>query len=324
MEMSKASEEETINRLIQLCRQSERRILNTAEHIRNRGLKMVVKAYAQQRVQCGDELHALLSTSHFAANTDEHTSGGLKRGWLDIKAALIVPRQSRQRMLLRDLPAEDKQVISYYATALAQQPPLALNELLTRQYAQLLLVHEQLSAMARQGGQRLRVRLFDQVENAQTAVKTLLNAGVPRSDISLTTVKNLEIYQEHNQHPGWAGRETVLVSGLFGLLIGAFFGGAYAVMQQTFYPDIVGFIIPTKLGAAFDVIGGGAFIVALFALIFGAIISRDAAEDDNYLYATGQENGDTLVAVTANSTNLALVEKSIGLRHEFEVRPVTS
>ena len=324
MDMSKASEEATINSLIQLCRQSERRILNTAEHIRNRGLKMLLKAYAQQRVHYGDELHTLLGTNHFAANTDEYTSGGLKRGWLDIKAALIVPRQSRQRMLLRDLQAEDTQVLNDYAAALAQQPPIALNELLTHQYAQLLMVHEQLSAMARQGGQRLRVRLFDQVENAQNAVKTLVNAGVPRSDIAMTTVKDLEIYQEHNQHLGWAGRETVLVSGLFGLLIGAFFGGAYAVMQQNFYPNIVGFIIPTRFGAAFEVIAGGALIVTLFALIFGVIISRDAAEDDNYLYETGQENGDTLVAVTANSTNLALVEKSIGLRHEFEVRPVLS
>ena len=227
-------------------------------------------------------------------------------------------------MLLRDLQAEDTQVLNDYAAALAQQPPIALNELLTHQYAQLLMVHEQLSAMARQGGQRLRVRLFDQVENAQNAVKTLVNAGVPRSDIAMTTVKDLEIYQEHNQHLGWAGRETVLVSGLFGLLIGAFFGGAYAVMQQNFYPNIVGFIIPTRFGAAFEVIAGGALIVTLFALIFGVIISRDAAEDDNYLYETGQENGDTLVAVTANSTNLALVEKSIGLRHEFEVRPVLS
>ena len=103
MDVTKVSEKEIINHLIQLCRQSERRILNTAEHIRNRGLKMVLKGYAQQRARFGDELRTLLGVNNLVAKPDEHTRGGLKRGWLDIKAVLTVQRQRRQRMLLRDL-----------------------------------------------------------------------------------------------------------------------------------------------------------------------------------------------------------------------------
>lgn len=323
MDMTKATEETMINHLIQLCRQSERRILNTAEHIRNRGLKMVLKAYAQQRARFGDEFRTLLNTNHFAANTDEHTGGGFKRGWLDIKATLILARQDRQRMLLRDLVEEDTQVINQYVAALASKPAPLLNTLLEHQHQQLLLVHESLSAIARSDGQRQWVRLFDHIENAQNAIKTMVNAGVPSNHISMTMVDNMEIYQERNKHPGWSGRETMLTSGLLGLLIGALLGGAYAFMQQRYYPDIIGLIIPTQLGAAVDIIGSGAMIGTVFALIFGAIIGRDAAEDDDYLYATSQEHGTALVMVVTDSTNLALVEKSIGLRHEFEVRTAT-
>jgi hypothetical protein len=80
MEIAKTSEEGIINHLLQLSQQSERGFANTAEHIRNRGLKMVLKTYAQQCVRFGDELQTLLGANKSTATTDEHASGGLKRG----------------------------------------------------------------------------------------------------------------------------------------------------------------------------------------------------------------------------------------------------
>ena len=59
MDMSKTSEREIVNYLTQLCRQSASRFLYIAAYIRNRGLKMVLKTYAQQRLRFGSELQLL-------------------------------------------------------------------------------------------------------------------------------------------------------------------------------------------------------------------------------------------------------------------------
>jgi L-lactate utilization protein LutC len=132
-------------------------------------------------------------------------------------------------MLLHNLLEKDAQVIGQYAAALASNLTAPIHEVLEHQHKQMMIVHERLRAMERPNDQHLLVRLFEHVEDAQTAIKKMADAGVSGSDISMTLVDNIDIYQGQDKQTGWSVRETILTSGLLGLLAGALLGGVFAI-----------------------------------------------------------------------------------------------
>lgn len=301
---------------------SEQRLRDAAEHIRNRGLKLVLKTYAQQRASFSKKLQSLLAISQPLASHEPSTSrGALARGWLNIKAAMTIRRSARHHLLLRELLTGEAQTVDAYRAALASGLPPATQQLVEEQQQQLLTTNRWLAALTAHQDGRIMVRLFDETPQAEQAVEKLKEAGFATSDIYVTPLEELSTYQNPTQSSSSGWRDTVWAGSVLGFLAGAVAGVLVGFAQRAYFPEWQNIIIPTPLGAFFELPLLVGLIGTVFGFIFSLLIGVDAKEDDEYLYGESLENGRTLVAVFAHGAAIARAEQIVGLRHGFEVKP---
>jgi uncharacterized protein (TIGR02284 family) len=310
-----------VEQLILLCEESAKRFYNAAEHVRNRGLKLILKSYIQQRVRFVHELNSLVNRAGVESSPNEPVTEGLSRGWSDIKATMTVQRQGRQQLLLSELASEETKVLGEYTQALKEPLPAPLLSTLERQYADLRTVQRRLALLAENADHSILVRLYNQATEADRVVQQLKRAGFAADDIYTTSVDQLDIYTDDRPQKRRSMRDTVVTSVLLGLLLGAGLGLLLALAQRTYFPQLGGIFTSTPGGVMIELIVTGALIGGLFALIFGLFMGRDAVEDDAYLSAESLRRGDTLVAVFTDQASVAEAERIIGLRHQFEVKP---
>ena len=119
-----------LNRLSQACYASQEAYADAAQHTRNRGLKLVLKSYAQERAQFQAQLRTFADEP--AARVAQATGSALGRGWASLRAWFTIRRQSRQRMLMQKALESDKAAIAAYEDVLRQPLPLALDKTAAR------------------------------------------------------------------------------------------------------------------------------------------------------------------------------------------------
>lgn len=138
------------------------------------------------------------------------------------------------------------------------------------------------------------VGLYDELEDAREAVDELVEAGVPRSDISLVARdvtgeygSYVDTYDEGEDVGEAAASGAVggaVVGGLMGLLVGL---GAFAI------PGVGPVIAAGPLAAAL----AGAGIGAATGGVLGALVEWGIPESEAGYYAEGVRRGGTLLAV---------------------------
>lgn len=138
------------------------------------------------------------------------------------------------------------------------------------------------------------VGLYDELEDAREAVDELVEAGVPRSDISLVARdvtgeygSYIDTYDDGEEVAEAAAGGAVggaVVGGLMGLLVGL---GAFAI------PGLGPVIVAGPLAAALT----GAGIGAVTGGILGALVEWGIPEAEAGYYAEGVRRGGTLLAV---------------------------
>jgi uncharacterized protein (TIGR02284 family) len=321
MESQSGSTTQALTQLISALAASEQRLRDAAEHIRNRGLKLVVKTYAQQRATFSRKLQTLIAFSHPPHISEPSPSGGaLARGWLNIKAAMTIRRRFRHYLLLRDILAGEAQTVDAYQAALAAPLPPETQQIVEQQHQQILITNRWLAAMTTHQDGRVLVRLFDDEYEADQTVESLQEAGFAAGEIYKTAIDEMNVYENPTgQSSGW--RETVWAGSVLGFLVGALAGVLVGFAQRAYFPEWQNVIIPTPLGALFELPLLGGLIGSFFGFIFSLLIGIDAKEDDEYLYGESLKNGSTLVAVFAHGAALPRAEQIVGLRHGFEVKP---
>ncbi|HEY8745840.1 MAG TPA: general stress protein [Chloroflexota bacterium] len=148
------------------------------------------------------------------------------------------------------------------------------------------------------------VGAFDTQEQAEHAVRRLIDAGVPATHISVVT-KELEARRQVQGYvtTGDVARQTAgvgaWVGGLFGLLTGAAFlwvPGLGPLM-------ILGPLVNTAIGA----LEGGA-VGGLFGAIFGHFMERDHV----LKYQTALQGGKLLVLVSGDRQELETARRVLG------------
>ena len=312
----------TLEELLTLNRESERRLYDAAEQARNRGLKLLLKSYAQQRTGFADALISLMRQAGYETLTTEPATAALSRGLTDIQATMIVRREDRQQLMLSQALTEEENALPHYAQALRQPLPAEVEGLLKQQYVVLDQMLRQLRLLANEEDHRLLVRLFDNANQAEQVVYELQEAGFGADQIYSAAVDALPVYLQEGKERPRSQRETVLVAAGLGLLVGLVLGGILAFAHRLYFPEVPGILSSTPTGVTIELLSAGAVIGALFGAIFGLLMGRDALEDDAYLSQEIIQEGDTLVAVVADADHESLAERIVGLRHEYEVEPV--
>lgn len=289
----------TLNQLIRLNIASELGFETAAEHVKNLALKLYLKSYAQQRAQFVDELHQELTFWGGAMRIARNPLAALHRGWIDIKAALVIGRDQEALVVLRECLRGEQVAIESYRQARQAVLPVAVDELLQRQATQIQRIYEQLCRLAECSDDALLVQLFEQPESTQAVVTQLVAGGIVTEQIQATPVPQISAYACHCQ------RQRLLESSSTGGVLGALAGLLLSVvvmasmqLSGTMSLALSGLLLPILLGIVIGT-GGGA--------IFGFLIGQGITEDDAYFYQSTVQNSGMIVAVqTANAQTTAV------------------
>jgi uncharacterized protein (TIGR02284 family) len=315
---------DTIKHLVEVSRESERRFYNAAEHVRNRGLKLILKTYVQQRAHFADVLTRLLDQAGAEPPTDVELVGSLSRGWTDIKTTMIVRRRVRQQILLNEVADEEDATLKTYDRALQQPLPGDVEAIVRQQAVEIERVQRRLRQLAGASELRILARLYDDAEEARQVLSRLERAGFGDDDVFSARIEAVEIFGDDVSDRRRSMKDTILAAGGIGAAVGLVLSGLLALAHRIYFPEIGGILADTPAGVTVELIIGGIAIGLLFGVIFGALIGRDAAEDDSYLFTKSLQQGDTLVAVFTESGQVSRVEQIVGLRHQFEVEPTAA
>ena len=323
MDSQQTSLAQILSRLSQACFDSQEAYAYAAQHTRNRGLKLVLKSYAQERAQFQEQLHKFAPESGPLGGAS--SGNALGRGWASMRAWFTVRRQSRQRMLMQKALQSDKAAITAYEDALRQQLPAELMTLARDQLGAFYRAESRLTSLAapRRDG-ALLVRLYERPEQVTQVVSALEGAGVQRDQVFVADVDRLDPYVSDKPDRERARWETMVAAALVGAVIGCAIVLPFAIAQRIYFPQLNGIVANSPTGVLIEYLIGGALVGAIFGLYFSIFIGQDIVEDDAYFYEQSLENGKILVAVPATPTNRADVERVLGLQHQFEVKPQTA
>lgn len=288
----------TLNQLIRLNIAAELGFETAAEHVKNRGLKLYLKGYAQQRAHFVDELHQELTRWGGALRIARNPLAALHRGWIDMKAALVIGRDREALVVLRECLRGEQVALNTYIQARQAALPVAVDERLQHQVTQMEQVYDQLCRLAACRDDALLVQLFEQPESTQTVVTQLAAGGIAAEQIQATPVTQVGAYTCHCQ------RQRLLESSSAGGVLGALAGLLLSMvillpllLSGTMTSSLPG-LLPILLGIVSGAMGGA---------IFGFLIGQGITEDDAYFYQNTVQNGGMIVAVqTANAQATAV------------------
>lgn len=323
-----------VHRLITNNHESEKNFFTAAEQADNRAVKLLLKAYAQQRVEFARQLQTvaevnvapqrLQSDPTQQAESPSPPSGFLRRGWVSLTSAMVIQRQRRQQALISNLLRRETEIVSLYERAVNQSTQDGtLHGLLEQQQEQIRLAYDNLTALAKEDDRRLVLRLFDEKQSADQAVQRLQETITANDRIMEIPIETVPVYYNDDQERSRSAREAIITGGLIGAIFGAILGAIYGVYHWVALSDILpGFLATTASGVIWELALYGALIGLVFSLVFSIFVTRNTEEIDEYLYDEGIHEGNILVAVFADQAEAAVIRRTIGLKHEHEIEPV--
>lgn len=286
-----------LNRLIHLNEESQRGFEIAAQQVRNRGLQIMLKIYAQQRRQFAEELRQQFAHEGHVERASRIQSifASLHRGWIDVRTAIVIRYDSMERMVVNEARRIEKRIVlKEYQRALKEEYPDTVGAVLEEQYKQVQSVHKQLEQISGRSEHGLLLQLFDSEAQALEAVKELHHYGLPRDQIEVKAAREvMESYASDSRQSRI--KEGAIVALFIGAVIGFVIGvltglgvqlGSDASLTSTFVFWL------GVIGSAFGVLFGG---------LFGLIASYTTTGEDNHIHQNALEADGVLVLTTVDN-----------------------
>jgi uncharacterized protein (TIGR02284 family) len=289
-----------LNRLYTICKAGERGFEVVAENISNRGLKVLLKSFSQQRAGFAAEIKAAIERSGGAISDRRSIRGIIHRGRIDIRGALTIGAQNVENVVLNEALLGEEAAVKIYKGMLDKKLSAEARALVERQYEQVQATHEQLKLLRGRSGTRLVVRLFDSEHDMDLAVRALADAGFDPDDFEIVDVKEVTNVYEG---PGHKVSETVVSGAVGGAIWGGIFG-AIVGLSVLVFPDVGGMMGSPQRAWAMIALGG-TFIGAFFGVILGFLIGQGITEEDAYLYDDSVRHGIKLIKLTIRNERAA-------------------
>ena len=144
MAMSNDDIVDTLNDLIETCKDGEEGFRTCAEDIRNPGLKSTFTTAAQRCAQAAQELQAEVSRLGGKPERKGSLSGSAHRRWVDIKQAIMGKDDAA---VLAECERGEDVAKSSYQKALAKDLPPSIKAIVERQYQGVLQHHDHVRAL---------------------------------------------------------------------------------------------------------------------------------------------------------------------------------
>jgi uncharacterized protein (TIGR02284 family) len=300
----------TLNTLIRLNLAGELGFETAAEHVKNRGLKLYLKSYAQQRAQFADELRSELRQRGGIVHLTPNPLAAFHRGWIDIKAALTVGRDNEARVVLQEALRGERVALAAYARAQQTVLPVDVDELLQHQATQIQAVCDHLCSLAECGDDTTLVQLFEQSTSAQQAIQQLAADGIDHVHMQSTLLTQFNAYTCHCRRQRLL--ESSSAGALSGLLVGILLSLTVALpllLADGAAPWLSGLVLPLLFGALLGALGGA---------LFGLLISQGITEDDAHLYERTLQQGGLILAVQTATAQVPNVRQILQVQRNQE------
>ncbi len=303
-----------LNRLIALNIASEKGFNVAAENVKNRGLQVILKTYAQERAQFAQELRGLVGDRGEKPVEGGGLLAAAHRGWINIKASMTIGQPDTERVVLNEAVRGESVAARRYGEVLAQPLDDQLRQTVAAQHARVSEALERLQELAARDSRCLVVRLFDSESDAAAAEEQLLAAGFQPSEIERAPLSQVaSLYQ------GQEVLDTTAESALAGALVGAALGialGIIASISAILAPG--GPLFNMNLGEQFVLtILLGAVAGIFFGALIGAIIGLGVSQEDAYRYANSIRHGSLLLLLrvdTARASEATEIMKGVNAR----------
>jgi len=135
---------ETLNQLIEICKDAENGFRAAAEGVKSADLKTLFKSYSAQRALFANELQAEVQRRGGTPEEGGSLTATLHRGWMNIKS--LVTGQDEAAITAGCERAEDV-AVNTYEEALGTDLPDGVRAVLRRQLNQIKEAHDRIRAL---------------------------------------------------------------------------------------------------------------------------------------------------------------------------------
>ncbi len=290
----------TLKQLHKICTIGKRGFNIVANSVTNRGLKLMLKGYAQQRHQMAGDLEAMIETLGGNVSKRRSVLGMIHRGRIVIMSTLAIGPTSTESVALKEAAFGEKVALRTYRGALNKALMSEARTLVKSQFQQIQAVSEKINRLLGLSGEQLTVSLFDSEQAAETAVAALEKANFSQDGIKIVNLNEvIDFSREYHENEA-VTMETTL-SGMVGGAIWGSLLGAVAGIGFLLFPDFEPFMAATLVGTWVLTTLTGTVSGAVIGGILGFIIGLGTSEDDAYLYDASLEQGTTMVLLNTTS-----------------------
>ena len=286
----------TLNRLYRLCLAGERGLNTLAASVKAKGVKLLLKTYAQQRRDMVAELAAEIGRYNATPSQRASTLGIIHRGRISIFSTLTLGQENIQRRAINEALRGERVVTAMYKRALGKELRQQTRALLERQLAKINATTDELKHLRGEPGHRLVVAHFASQEDAQSAQAELANADFSADSIRIADVESTVDTYVGKEHFMRDATISGAVGGAFwGLLLGIGAGGFMLAIPAA--NPLVGM---TLSQVAILSIVLGVLFGAIFGAILGYFIGVSIKEEDADVYNALLTEGSALLYVNTN------------------------
>jgi uncharacterized protein (TIGR02284 family) len=272
---------------------SEKGYAVAALNLKNPGLKVLFKTFAQQRARFRQEIQDELKRLGAATQPRISFRGVVHRGRINIFATLIIEADEREKMVLSEVLLGESVAKKTYEKTLKKELPPETRAVLERQYRQVQAVVDQVHLLRGKNGKRQLVFLYDSEKDIEKIYGSLRQAGFPAETVERVTLAD---FAEKYQPKGRPVFDAVLSGAVGGLLWGSLIGSlaGLGAMQSTGVDPLL-VISPANVWALVAILGivGGAVVGA----ILGFFIGLGVSEEDTYQYEHSMQHGRAIVRI---------------------------
>lgn len=281
-----------IKALRYLCRiieAGEKGYAVSAANVNNQGLKILLKSHAQQRSRFKSEILAeLRRLGDDGLKLGNSVRGILHRGRINIFSALSTGNEERANIILKEIMVGEKVALKTYESTLKKELSVNTRELISRQYAEVKKVVEQINLIKGRDGLRLIVQLFNSEKQAKIAIQILGNAGFQLESVQQISIHDsIEFYTARNA--------TVFETSISGAVGGALWGGLIGAMAGISANEIAALNTPAISGVGILIAICGILAGALVGLGLGFAIGTGVSGEDVYIYDKSSRQGEILL-----------------------------
>jgi hypothetical protein len=300
--------------LAHLLEKSAQTLRHASENVESRGLKLLLKVLAQERVAMFNALRQAVGKTIEDPLDPEHKSAAtsLEEGLEDIQASMTVQRQGREKITLTYLLEEEEELLAAYNAAFEEGTAGRLAEMLESQRAHVAQFTARLRSVGA-GIEPIVARVFDTDIEGERAIGRLRDQGLDESQIDAAPITRLA--EPVLRTSGRANPRQTMGAGAFG---GALVGGLVGLALAAFVwmaPQLVGWVTV----GPWALLLGSIAIGVVFGTVFGFFIGQNQREDDLSVTADGLINGEILVVAYPQPNQVAMAEDVLQVHHGREL-----